>query len=40
MSSKTTVISEEQLRAQFDYCDKIAAYWREKDTVPVAYVET
>ena len=40
MSNKTTVISEEQLRQQFDYCDKIAAYWREKDTVPVAYVET
>ena len=40
MSNKTTVISEEQLRSQFEYCDKIAAYWREKDTVPVAYVET
>ena len=40
MSNKTTVISEEQLRQQFEYCDKIAAYWREKDTVPVAYVET
>ena len=40
MSNKTTVISEEQLRMQFDYCDKIAAYWRDKDRVPVAYVET
>ena len=40
MSNKTTVISEDQLRRQFDYCDKIAAYWRDKDTVPVAYVET
>ena len=40
MSNKTTVISEEQLQQQFDYCDQIAAYWREKDTVPVAYVET
>ena len=40
MSNKTTVISEEQLQKQFDFCDKIAAYWREKDTVPVAYVET
>ena len=40
MSNKTTVISEDQLRQQFEYCDKIAAYWREKDTVPVAYVET
>ena len=40
MSNKTTVISELQLQQQFDYCDKIAAYWRDKDTVPVAYVET
>ena len=40
MSNKTTVISEDQLRLQFDYCDKIAAYWRNKDAVPVAYVET
>ena len=40
MSKKTTVISEDQMQAQFDYCDKIAAYWREKDTAPKAYVET
>ena len=40
MSAKTTVISEELLQKQFDYCDQIAAYWRERDTVPTAYVET
>ena len=40
MTCKTTVISEEQLRQQFQYCDNIAAYWRERDTVPHAYVET
>jgi len=40
MTGKTTVISEEQLQQQFDYCDKIAAYWRDRDTVPTAYVET
>ena len=40
MSAKTTVISEELLQQQFDYCDKIAAYWRDRDTVPTAYVET
>ena len=40
MSGKTTVISQELLQQQFDYCDKIAAYWRDRDTVPTAYVET
>ena len=40
MTGKTTVISDELLQQQFDYCDKIAAYWRERDTVPTAYVET
>ena len=40
MSKKTTVISDEQLQLQFDFCDQIAAYWREKDTTPKAYVET
>ena len=40
MSNKTTVISENQLQMQFDYCDKIAAYWRDKATAPKAYVET
>ena len=40
MSAKTTVISKELLQQQFDYCDQIAAYWRDRDTVPKAYVET
>ncbi len=40
MSAKTTVISELQLRQQFDYCDKIAAYWQERESTPKAYVET
>ena len=40
MTGKTTVISDELLQQQFDYCDKIAAYWRDRDTVPTAYVET
>ncbi len=40
MSNKTTLISDEQLQKQFEYCDQIAAYWQQRDTVPKAYVET
>ena len=40
MNTKTTRISEDQLRQQFDFCDKIAAYWHEKNITPKAYVET
>ncbi len=40
MTCKTTVISEAQLQQQFQYCDNIAAYWRDRDAVPCAYVET
>ena len=40
MNVKTTVISQAQLDSQFAYCDKIAAYWRQEDTAPKAYVET
>ena len=40
MTGKTTVISDVQLQQQFDYCDRIAAYWRDRDTTPTAYVET
>ena len=40
MVRKTTVISQEQLDCQFSYCDKIAAYWHQKDLAPMAYVET
>ncbi len=40
MNTKTTVISKESLEAQLAFCDKIRAYWHERDTVPSAYVET
>jgi len=40
MSKQTTVITESQLALQFDFCDKIAAYWRDLHTTPTAYVET
>ncbi len=40
MNTKTTVISQAQLDAQFAYCDKIAAYWQSQGIVPTAYVET
>ena len=37
---KTTVISQEQLQQQLDFCNKINAYWHEQDITPTAYVET
>ena len=40
MDTKTTVISQEALRRQHDFCDKIAAYWHAKGRTPTAYVET
>ena len=40
MSKQTTVITPDQLNAQFDYCDKIAAYWQNQNITPAAYVET
>ena len=40
MNTKTTVISQEELNHQFSFCDKIAAYWHERNTAPTAYVET
>ena len=40
MNTKTTVISQEELRSQFACCDKIAAYWQSRNLTPVAYVET
>ncbi len=40
MDKKTTVISEEQLHEQLTFCNKIRAYWLDRDTVPKAYVET
>ena len=40
MNTKTTVINEAQLSSQFAFCDKIQAYWHEKNLTPLAYVET
>ena len=40
MNTKTTVISESELQLQFAFCDKISAYWHEKNITPTAYVET
>ena len=40
MNTKTTVISENELNAQFAFCDKIAAYWQNENDTPRAYVET
>ncbi len=40
MNTKTTVISQDELQAQFACCDKIAAYWQTQNRTPVAYVET
>ena len=40
MNTKTTVISREQLDAQFGYCDAVAALWARQGITPVAYVET
>lgn len=40
MNTKTTVIHPQELDAQFHYCDQIAAYWQQAQTVPTAYVET
>ena len=40
MNTKTTVVSQDQLQAQFAFCDKIAAFWQGQATVPTAYVET
>lgn len=40
MSTKTTVISKEDLAYQLSYCNKIRMYWMDRNTVPMAYVET
>ena len=40
MNNKTTRITEQQLQAQFQYCDKTAAYWHNRAITPTAYVET
>jgi len=40
MNTKTTVISQEKLREQYGFCDKINAYWLSENRTPTAYVET
>ena len=40
MNSKTTVISQEALQEQMAFCNHIRMYWRDRDIVPTAYVET
>ncbi len=40
MNTKTTVISEEQLQSQLDFCHKISAHWLGRNQTPKAYVET
>ena len=40
MNTKTTVISQEQLQQQFDFCAKIHAIWHSRGMTPCAYVET
>lgn len=37
---ETKVISTQELEKQLAFCDKIRAYWHERDTVPTAYIET
>ena len=31
---KTTVITQEQLQRQLDFCHKISAYWHEQSITP------
>lgn len=40
MNTKTTVISQEELRLQGEFCDQIAARWAQQGRTPTAYVET
>ena len=40
MKEKTSVISQQQLQMQLDCCNKINQYWHDRDTTPLAYVET
>ena len=40
MNTKTTVISQEALQAQFAFCARVQAYWHDRDRTPLAYVET
>ena len=40
MNNKTTVISQEALQQQLAFCEHNKMYWRDRDRVPKAYVET
>ncbi len=40
MDTKTQVISQDKLNEQFVFCEKIRAYWRDREVCPTAYVET
>ena len=40
MAKQTTVISEAELQRQLQFCVQINAYWHDRDTTPLAYVET
>ena len=40
MNQKTTVIQKQQIEDQLIFCNKIQAYWHDRDRVPTAYVET
>jgi len=40
MSNKTTVISHEALENQLRFCHHIRQYWLDRDTTPLAYMET
>ncbi len=40
MNTKTTVVSQDELNAQFVFCDKISALWQSQGITPTAYVET
>ena len=40
MAKQTTVISDAELQRQLQFCVLINAYWRDRDTTPLAYVET
>ena len=40
MNTKTTRITHEQVEGQMAFCQKIHAYWTEKNITPKAYVET
>ncbi|MBO5891902.1 MAG: tRNA (N6-isopentenyl adenosine(37)-C2)-methylthiotransferase MiaB [Oscillospiraceae bacterium] len=40
MNNKTTTITQDQLAAQFAFCDQIRSFWYEQNITPTAYVET